>query len=145
MPKQSPTEPRLTPPAPKKRVRRYGPLSRIITAGAIGDMDGNSWEAKFVKANERKYVEQAGGDPDHALRRLIVRLVRLELHIELYEQKPLDRWTDKDGRVYGGLNSAFRLSLREFRALVRTAAAAKGPSLADHLAQRAAQREGSIA
>jgi hypothetical protein len=101
------------------RVRRYGPHSRITTRGAIGDMDGNSWEAKFVKTLERAYVEQAGGNPDHALRRIIVRLVRLELRMELFEQKPQAQWTDHDGRTFGGLNSAVRLLSREFRQLAR--------------------------
>jgi len=136
--KRSASEPSPPPDdddAPRqKRVRRYGPASRIVTRGAIGDMDGNSWEAKFIKANEAKYIEQTGGDPDHALRRLIIRLVRLELRMELFEQKPHDQWTDHDGRTFGGLNSAFRLLNREFRQLARKQA--KDPSLAEYMAAR---------
>ena len=109
-----------------------------MTRGAIGDMDGNSWEAKFVKTLEAKYVEQAGGNPDHALRRLIVRLVRLELRMELFEQKPQTEWTDHDGRTFGGLNSAFRLLNREFRVLARKQATA--PSFGQ-LALEAAARD----
>jgi hypothetical protein len=118
------------------RVRRYGPHSRIVTRGAIGDFDGNSWEAKFLKTLERKYTEEAGGSASHSLQRLIIRLSRVELRLELIERIRPHEMTDHDGREYGALLGHFKRLRADFEKIAKQAAKAQGPNLQTYLAEK---------
>jgi hypothetical protein len=126
---------------PKNQV---GPHSRAITRGAIGQMNGRTWEAKFIRTIERQLVEHVGGVPSATQQMLISRMARVALRLEIYDEKILTEGalTDHDCRVYGALHNTFRLLLRE---LGLKPAAAKVPTLAEHLAKRTAQRKAAAA
>jgi hypothetical protein len=68
---------------------RYGPYSRAISRGAIGELDGNTREAKFIKTYERMLTEHVGGRPSAVQRALITRASRLALHLELWDERTL--------------------------------------------------------
>jgi hypothetical protein len=66
-----------------------GPYSRALDRGAVGGLNGNSREAKFIKAYEQMLVEHCGGSPSAVQRLMITRAARLACHLELWDQKTL--------------------------------------------------------
>jgi len=93
---------------------------------------------------EAELVRHIGGSPSFVQKLLIERMVKIRMQLDLLEERLLagGTWTPHDSRTYGGLLNAYRLTARE---IGLKPAAAKGPSLAEHLARRAAEREGSAA
>jgi hypothetical protein len=75
-------------PTPDRR-RRTGPHSRAINRGAIGGLNGNSAEAKFIKSYEAMLVAHCGGNPSAVQRALIIRAARLAVHLELWDRKTI--------------------------------------------------------
>lgn len=71
--------------------KRYGtgPYSRALDRGAVGGLNGNSREAKFIKAYEAMLVEHCGGKPTAVQRQLITRSARLACHLELWDERTL--------------------------------------------------------
>jgi hypothetical protein len=66
-----------------------GPYSRLIDRGALGCIDGNSREGKYLRAYERALVEHVGGRPSATQRALITRTARLALHLELLDERSI--------------------------------------------------------
>jgi hypothetical protein len=71
------------------RPHRTGPYSRALERGAIGALNGNSREAKFIKAYEAMLVEHCGGHPSLVQRQLIIRAARLACHLELWDERTI--------------------------------------------------------
>jgi hypothetical protein len=68
-----------------------GPYSRALERGAVGALNGNSREAKFIKAYEAMLVEHCGGKPTAVQRQLITRAARLACHLELWDERTLPK------------------------------------------------------
>lgn len=120
---------------------RLGPYSRRLHRGAVGDLyDGRSAEGRFVRDLEAQLIAHVGGTPSITQKLLIDRLIKIRLQLDALDAKlaGAKNWTPHDGRTHGGLMNAFRLTARE---LGLKATAAKPPTLAEHLARRAAERE----
>lgn len=102
----------------------------------MGDeVDGRSREGRFLKKVEVELSAHVGGSPNFAQKTLIRRAARAMLRLELLDEKmTTGNWTDHDGRVFGGLNNALRMCLRE---LGIKAAPPKTPTLQDYLAATA--------
>jgi hypothetical protein len=66
-----------------------GPYSRALERGAVGALNGNSREAKFIKAYAAMLVEHCGGNPTAVQRQLITRAARLACHLELWDERTI--------------------------------------------------------
>jgi hypothetical protein len=124
----------------RDRRRELGPHSRLFRRGAVGNMDGNSAEAKFVKTVEAGLVAHLGRKVSIAQHLLIRRVSRAMLQLELLDAK--QSLTDHDFRLASSLDGRVRLGLRE----LGLKAAPQGPRLAEMLAADARarrEREGS--
>jgi hypothetical protein len=65
-------------------------------------------------AFEAELTKHIGGNPTVTQRVLIRRAARAMLRLELFDEKmTAGEWTDKDGKVYGGLSNSIRLIMRE--------------------------------
>ncbi len=85
------------------RVYRTGPYSRALERGAVGSLNGNTAEAKFIKAYAAMLTEHVGGNPSIVQRALITRASRLACHLELMDQRSLGgdhAFTTHDYRHY---------------------------------------------
>jgi hypothetical protein len=113
--------------------RPVGPYCRAFRRGSLGDaIDGRSREGRYLRKIEAELVAHVGGAPSFTQTMLIRRCARAMLRLELLDQKMTSgNWTDHDGRVFGGLNNAVRLGLRE---LGLRPTPPKQPSLAEVLA-----------
>lgn len=124
--------------AGKRRDRRYelGPHSRLFSRGAIGRMNGNSVEAKFIKTIEAALVAHLGGSPSVAQKLLIRRVARAMLQLELLDLKhPL---TDHDLRLASSLDGRVRCGLK---VLGMQATPPPAPTLDEIAAEIVANRE----
>jgi hypothetical protein len=80
-----------------------------------------------------------GGTVSFVQKLLIERLIKIRLRLDPLEEKAeTGEWTDLDRRTYGALLNAERHTAREI-GLKPTAE--KPPSLSEHLARSAAERE----
>jgi hypothetical protein len=108
-----------------------GPYSRALDRGAVGALNGNSREAKFIRAYEALLVEHVGGHPTIVQQQLITRAARLACHLELWDQRTIPQ----GGAVTAtGHNHYIAWSNALGRTLARLGlepAAAKAPTLAD--------------
>jgi hypothetical protein len=89
--------------------RTVGPYCRALQRGVLGDtISGTSREGKFLRRVEAELTQHVGGCPSFPQTLLIRRVSRAMLRLELMDSK-LDGpdWTDHDGRVFGGLSTAF--------------------------------------
>jgi hypothetical protein len=119
---------------------RTGPYSRALERGAVGGLNGNSREAKFIKAYEAMLTGHCGGHPSPVQRQLIIRAARLACHLELWDERTIPA----GGAVTAtGHNHYIQWS----NSLVRTIArlgidptAGSQPSLSDVLADIARRR-----
>jgi hypothetical protein len=122
-----------------------GPYSRALDRGAVGALNGNSREAKFIRAYEALLVEHVGGHPTIVQQQLIIRAARLACHLELWDQRTIPN----GGAVTAtGHNHYIAWSNALGRTLARLGLepqAAKPPTLADHLAMLAARAEETAA
>jgi hypothetical protein len=66
-----------------------GPYSRLIDRGALGAINGNTKEGKFLRAYEQSLVDHVGGQPSITQRALISRTARLALHLELLDERAI--------------------------------------------------------
>src|SRR5436305_2751780 len=74
---------------PRNRRTATGPHSRALDRGAIGSLNGNTREAKFIKAYEASLVQHVGGSPTAVQRALITRAARLACHLELWDEQTI--------------------------------------------------------
>lgn len=116
---------------------RLGPYSRRLHRGAIGDLfDGRSAQGRFVRHLEAELVAHVGGAPSVTQRLLIDRLIKIRLQLDLFDAKlGAGEWTPHDGRTYGGLLNAFRLTARTLGLI---GAAAIPPSPLEYAASKTA-------
>ena len=92
-----------------------------------------------MRTLEAELTQYLGGAPSVTQRLLIGRLARVALRLHLFDEKiAASTITDHDARVYGALHNALRLMLRE---IGMRPAAARPPSLAEHLARRAIEEK----
>jgi hypothetical protein len=119
---------------------RTGPYSRALERGAVGGLNGNSREAKFIKAYAAMLTEHCGGHPSPVQAQLIIRASRLALHLELWDEQ-----TIPNGGAFTatGHNHYIAWSNALARTLARLGlqpATAPQPSFQDILADIAARR-----
>jgi hypothetical protein len=117
--------------------RRFelGPHSRLFRRGAVGGLNGNSAEAKYIKTVEAALIQHVG-KPSVAERLLITRLARIMLRLSLMDEKIANGdASELDVKVIGGLDSALRCGLSR---LGLKGSQHAQPSLAEHLAKLAA-------
>jgi hypothetical protein len=112
--------------------KQIGPYSRRLHRGSIGaSIDGRSELGRFIRALEAALVAHVGGAPSIVQRLLIERLIKLQLQLDGLDAKLAGgEWTPHDGRTYGGILNAYRLTGRE---LGLKPAAASPLSLAERL------------
>ena len=117
--------------------RRFGPYSRRLHRGAIGDLvDGRSTTGRFIRNLEAELIAHVGGSPTITQKLLIDRIIRLRLQLDALDEKLASgAWSGHDARTYGGILNAHRLALRE---LGMKPAVTKPPSLAEYLNGRVA-------
>lgn len=121
--------------------KTLGPYSRTLRRGAIGaSLDGRSTTGRFVRDLEAQLVAHVGGAPTITQKLLIGRIVTTTVQLAALDEKLASgsNWTDCDTRTHAALVNRQRLLLRE---LGMKPAAPPVPSLAEHLARRAAERE----
>jgi hypothetical protein len=113
----------------------------VLDRGAVGALNGNSREAKFIRAYEAMLIEHVGGSPSIVQRALIIRAARLACHLELWDQRTIPN---------GGAVSATGHNhyIQWANALGRTLArlglqptAPRAPTLAEALAEARRERE----
>jgi hypothetical protein len=123
---------------------QIGPYSRRLQRGSLSrSVDGRSELGRFIRALEAELVAHVGGSPTITQKLLIDRVIRLRLQLDGLDTKlTAGDWTPHDGRTYGGILNAYRLTMRE---LGMRAAAAPVPTLEQHLALRARQRSEAAA
>ena len=82
-------------------------------------------------------IEHLGGKPSAVQAALIDRIALLTLHVAQFDQKALEAGglSERDGRQYLAYSNSLARALRD---LGVRASSATGPSLAEHLARRAA-------
>jgi hypothetical protein len=118
---------------------QLGPYSKRLRRGSIGcSVDGRSAEGRYIRDLEAQLIAHIGGEPIIAQKLLIDRIVKTSMQVDALDAKLASgNWTDTDARTHGGLVNRQRLLLRE---LGMKPAAGKTPSLAEHLAKRAAEK-----
>ena len=122
-------------PSPSK-LRTLGPHSRVLTRGAVSDVNGRTREGRFLRQIEKELIGQLGRDPSFGERLLVRRISRGMLQLELFDQKlsTEGEFTAHDARAFGALGNQVRLGLREL-GLKPAALKAKAASpLAAHFA-----------
>jgi hypothetical protein len=95
-------------------------------------IDGRSLEGQFAKNLERDLLQHIGQKPTVIQRMLIRQAVRIQFQLDALNVKLLlGEFTDHDRRVFGALNNAFRLTLKDigFDAAEAATAASRSPSL----------------
>jgi hypothetical protein len=119
---------------------KVGPYSR---EGAIATLDGRSKEALYMKRVRLELTAHVGA-PSPVQRQLIERAAMLTLHVALFDAKALEAGglSERDSRQYLAYSNSLSRTLTQ---LGLKATAAKPPSLAEHIAQRAAERDGAAA
>jgi hypothetical protein len=124
--------------------QRLGPYSRSLRRGVIGaSLDGRSEAGRYARDLERQLTDHVGGSPSITQRLLIERIIKTGLQLRGLDAKlAADTWTDCDARTHGGLVNRERLLLRELGLKPQPAPV---PTLAEHLARKAAERERGVA
>jgi hypothetical protein len=129
---------------PRKRTAT-GPHSRVLNRGAVGSLDGNSREAKFIKAFEQSLVQHVGGSPTAVQRALITRAARLAVHLELWDELTIPQGgacTAASHNHYLAWSNALGRTLAR---LGLGAPAASQMTLAEAMAEARREREGTDA
>jgi len=72
-----------------RKIDRQG--SRVLNVGGAGGLDGNSREARFIRAYEAELVRHLGGSPSFVQRQQIVRAARLALHLQLWDEASIPK------------------------------------------------------
>jgi hypothetical protein len=103
--------------------KHIGPYSRLLrTAPLAGLIDGRSATGRFIRDLEQQLFEHVGGRERATITQklLVDRIIRLRLRLDAFEDKLAGgQWTDLDSRTFGGLQNAYRLTLRELGPLAK--------------------------
>ena len=120
--------------------RPIGPHSRRI---ALGKLDGRRRESKLMRELTAELTAHVGGKPSAVQRRLIERATVLHLRLVLMDAaaEPGGGMSERNAREYVCWHNAYIRTLRE---LGMKGAPERGPSLADHLAAKAAATAASV-
>jgi len=118
-----------------KNHRKLTPHSRLLTRGCI---DGRSREGRFLAACRDELTQHVGGSPSPAERVLIDRLSWLQLHVLLIDEKAAggSPMGAHDQRAYMAFSNAISRGMRQ---LGLKGTAPRPPTLAEHLARKAAE------
>jgi hypothetical protein len=119
----------------RKDSGRIGPYSKQFAKGATGDLfNGRTKEGKFIRKVEAELTAQLGGAPSFSQVLLIRRIARLALQAENFDNRMQNgNFTEYDGKVYGGLCNAIRLTLKE---LGIKAVPARTPSISEYMMKK---------
>lgn len=122
-------------PSLPRTTSRITPYSRPAT---LAKLDGRTREARLMRDVRAELVAHVGGLRSAAQRMLIEQIVQLRLRIATMDRRFVQAgaMTDHDSRTYLAWSAHL---VRAMRALGLKGEAERGPSLADYLAQRAAQ------
>ena len=124
-----------------QRTRSIGAYSR---PHRLAKLDGRTREACLIRDTRKRLIEHVGGSPSAVQLALIDRAAMLTLRVAQLDAK-LDAGslTDHDHRHYLAWSNSLTRTLAQ---LGLKGAEPRGPSLAEHLARRAAQRgSGTVA
>ena len=114
--------------------RLVGPYSR---PDALAKLDGRTREARLMEKTRAELIAHVGGAPSITQRLLIDRAAALALQIALFDTKRGEgSFTDHDSRVYLAWTNTLTRLMRQIGA---HGVAARKPTLAEHLARRAAE------
>jgi hypothetical protein len=124
-----------------------GPYSRALDRGAVGGLNGNSREAKFIKAYEQMLVAHVGGCPSVIQRQLITRAARLACHLELWDERTIPNGGAVTATGHNHYISWSNCLARTLARLSLQPAAKSDPGapLREHLARLAAVQNGKAA
>ena len=104
--------------------------SRVFRRG--GRVNGNNAEGRFLRRCEKELIAEISGNPTFSQMLMIKRCSMAMLRLQLLDEKMASgNWTDHDGRVFGGLNNAVRLFLKEIGLHAKTPSKVKGSDLSD--------------
>jgi hypothetical protein len=119
-----------------KNHRPLGPYSRVFRRGAVGaSIDGRSTLGRQIRDMETQLIQHTGA-PTVTQRLLITRLIKIHLQLDALDAKlTAGNWTEHDARTHGGLQNAYRLTMRE---LGMRAQPQPAPSLAEVFGRGAA-------
>jgi hypothetical protein len=122
---------------PEKITRAIGPYSRPL---ALRKLDGRTREAALMRRVRAELTAHVGGKPNFPQRVLIERAAVLALRIAQIEAKIVagEMLTQHDNNYAIAWHNAYR---RTIAAIGLEPAAAKPPSLEDHLAALAARQK----
>lgn len=116
-----------------KNMKRIGPYSN---PDRLAKLDGRRREARQIREAIADLTRHVGGRPSPVQRRLIERAAVLALRLALMDAKSPDgSLSEKDAREYLCWNNSY---VRTLRQLGLKGAAPAAPTLADHIASRAA-------
>jgi hypothetical protein len=123
------------------RLRRLRAESRVLRRGSVGDLDGRSREARFLRDTERELLASIA-EPTFAQRLLARRAARAALRLELLDEEAARgvSWSDHDLRTLHALQNGLRLLLRELGLKQHASTGKAAPSLTEVLADRKARR-----
>ncbi len=118
------------------KARQIGPYSR---PERLAKIDQRTREARLMRETRARLIEHVGGRPSAVEAELIERAVQLTLKVAQLDAKlDANAMTDHDHRFYLAWSNALTRTLAQ---LGLKPAAPRGPTLAEHLAGKAAERE----
>lgn len=124
-----------------EKARQIGPYSRPCV---LAKLDRRTREARLLQETRAALISHVGGQVSAIQAALIERAAWLTLRVAQLDAKIAagDAFSDHDNRSYLAWSNSLSRTLRE---LGLRSAAPRQPTLAEHLAARAAQREGGAA
>lgn len=122
--------------APSAKLRPFGPHSRVLTRGAVGDVNGRTREGRFLRQFEKELIGQLGREPSFGERLLARRISRGMLQLELFDQKlsTEGEFTTHVARAFSALGNQVRLGLCELGLKPAALKAKSASPLAAHFA-----------
>ena len=123
-----------------RTIARTGGLCAEYRPAALAKLDGRTKEARLIRTLRVALIAHCGGKPSTTQAALIERAIMLQLRLSLLDHKFAERgeMTDYDSRTYLAWSNALTRLLRQ---LGLKGARAAGPTLGEHLAQRASAAE----
>lgn len=128
---------------PRRQVGgQLGPYSKVLERGALGRVNGWSWEGRFLRAYEDMLIKHVGGNPNAIVRQLITRACRLALYVEIMDKRCLANggdMTEHDRNYYLAWENALRRTLQAIG--VKEPVQSSAPqTLDDYLAKKSRRR-----
>jgi hypothetical protein len=119
-----------------EKARDIGPHSR---PHALAKIDNRTKEARLLRETRSNLIAHLGGRPSEVQLQMIERIAMLTLHVSLFDRRAIENggMGERDRREYLAYSNSLERALRQ---LGIRAAAEKPPSLAEHLARRAAEK-----